>query len=597
MRVFMKMKSISYIFFYATVLVIMGFSFTHAAIDSVLVKPSSLNLTPPPSDSNKVFWSHKIMDPNNASQEGSAFAGDTLLFTLYFYDTGGVNPIHFTTAHIDSVTKYNLAGGTFLTPYIDYIDIDSMVAVGVFPYETAPTEGVKDSVHFTFYDTSGTVFSCIPTVFTTVKAFTIHIGKVLALQGDTLSLPIVLGGGYSASDSLLAFEFGIRYDNTLLDFTSVSTGSITSGFSIVDSLTVDTIFVSAAYHTPVVSEGDLLKLNFIVKTTASYGDTSEIKIVKAVLNEYKPLAAVGDGQVLVKPIFGDADRNGYVEALDATHILKYRVNLASIDSVDSIHADVSHKGGITAYDAGLVLRWIVASPGTRRFPVEDSLGLKVPVLNPYAEFITHTVDDYEYSGQYEVVAVELKNINMVSSIEMVLPYDSKIYKFLDYRISDRMDGFYAVVNDDGGRVLTAMTGCNPVTDDGRVIEFIFSKKKPGSYEWYVSDALINEQNLIGKSAESKLPLKYGLYQNYPNPFNPETQIRYIIPEAAEVSLKIYNILGREVRTIVSGKKEKGEYTVKWDGKDASGISAASGIYFYRLTAGSFVSAKKMVRLK
>ncbi|MCK4966416.1 hypothetical protein KAS50_05255, partial [bacterium] len=518
------------IFFYTMILIIIGFSFTYAAIDSVLVKPSSFNLSPPTTDSNKVFWGNEIIHPGNNNQEGHPSAGDTILFTINFYDSGGINPIHFTNAHFDSITTYNLASGTFQPSYIDYVDIDSMVAVGVFPYVTDLTEGVKDSVHFTFYGISDTVFSWLPTVFTTVKALTIHIDKVQALQGDILSLPLILGGGYSPSDSLLAFEFGVRYDNTILDFTSVSTGSIASGFSVMDSLTADTIFVSCAYYTPVVSEGDLLKLNFIVKTTASYGDTSELKIVKAILNEYKPLAAVNDGQVLIKPIFGDADRNGYVGALDATHILKYRVYLASIDSVDSIHADVSRRGGITAYDAGLILQWLVAAPISRRFPVEDSLGLKVPVLNPYAELITRRVEDYEYSDQYEVVAVELKNINMVFSIEMALPYDAALYEFSDYRVPGKTDGFYAVVNDDGGRILTAMTGCNPVTEDGRVIEFIFRKKKSGSYEWYVSHAMINEQKLIEKSAESKLPLKYGLFQNYPNPFNPETQIRYIIPE-------------------------------------------------------------------
>jgi len=91
------------------------------------------------------------------------------------------------------------------------------------------------------------------------------------------------------------------------------------------------------------------------------------------------------------------------------------------------------------------------------------------------------------------------------------------------------------------------------------------------------------------------PKQYALYQNYPNPFNPTTTIRYSIPEtqhAASVQLKVYDILGREITTLVNKEQKAGNYEVKFDGS-----RYASGIYIYRLTADNFVSIKKMMMVK
>jgi len=86
--------------------------------------------------------------------------------------------------------------------------------------------------------------------------------------------------------------------------------------------------------------------------------------------------------------------------------------------------------------------------------------------------------------------------------------------------------------------------------------------------------------------------RFELSQNYPNPFNPSTVISYNLPDAQNVQLKVYDLLGKEVKTLVSGIQNPGSYNVTFD---ASGL--ASGIYFYRLTAGSFTEIKKMTLVK
>ena len=85
---------------------------------------------------------------------------------------------------------------------------------------------------------------------------------------------------------------------------------------------------------------------------------------------------------------------------------------------------------------------------------------------------------------------------------------------------------------------------------------------------------------------------YNLKQNYPNPFNSSTTIKYELPKSAEVRLSVYDILGREVSVLVNEKKDAGIHEVKFD---ASGLS--SGVYFYRLTASSYVDTKKFLLVR
>jgi hypothetical protein len=96
---------------------------------------------------------------------------------------------------------------------------------------------------------------------------------------------------------------------------------------------------------------------------------------------------------------------------------------------------------------------------------------------------------------------------------------------------------------------------------------------------------------------STLPAKFELSQNYPNPFNPSTSIKYYIPKNSYVTLVVYDMLGREVISLVNEQESPGYHEVSWNGLDNKGESVSSGIYVYKLTAGSFTQTKKMNLLK
>ena len=111
--------------------------------------------------------------------------------------------------------------------------------------------------------------------------------------------------------------------------------------------------------------------------------------------------------------------------------------------------------------------------------------------------------------------------------------------------------------------------------------------------WYLDDIKIVSYDLSTRIEDEGLKYKYSLEQNFPNPFNPSTQIKFQIAKTGLVSLKIYDVLGREVKTLMNEEKTPGNYSVEF----TTNNSISSGIYFYRLESGSFSQTRKMLLIK
>jgi hypothetical protein len=104
--------------------------------------------------------------------------------------------------------------------------------------------------------------------------------------------------------------------------------------------------------------------------------------------------------------------------------------------------------------------------------------------------------------------------------------------------------------------------------------------------------LDNYANRGGVENANSLPTEFSLVQNYPNPFNPSTNLEFGIPNLEFVSLKIYDIAGKEIMTLINEMKPAGRYQIKFDGRNLG-----SGVYFYKLTAGGFSAVKRMFLIK
>ncbi|MBK8551625.1 MAG: T9SS type A sorting domain-containing protein [Ignavibacteria bacterium] len=137
--------------------------------------------------------------------------------------------------------------------------------------------------------------------------------------------------------------------------------------------------------------------------------------------------------------------------------------------------------------------------------------------------------------------------------------------------------------------------CTVNSDEPKYYSFIDKNLTTGKYKYRLKQIDFNGSfeyfDLAGEIVIG-IPEKYELSQNYPNPFNPVTVIRYALTENGFTNLKIYDITGREVAKLVNEKQDAGRYEVTFNGSNF-----ASGVYFYELRSGEFVSQKRMFLLK
>ncbi len=212
------------------------------------------------------------------------------------------------------------------------------------------------------------------------------------------------------------------------------------------------------------------------------------------------------------------------------------------------------------------------------------------------------------------VALKTGNFNVGNGSPTAEPYEGMLVSFSNVTVTDVNPTFsdpseYSV-NDGTGPVVVQQGGRNMYSNvpldstAGKTILHVGNKigTLTGivyySFNQYkfVPRTNADFQNVVLTGVDvtrtDALPASYALSQNYPNPFNPTTQVQYALPVAGQATLKIFNILGQEVKTLVNGYQAAGRYTAKFD---ASSLS--SGVYFYRIQSGSYSSIKKMMLIK
>jgi hypothetical protein len=94
-----------------------------------------------------------------------------------------------------------------------------------------------------------------------------------------------------------------------------------------------------------------------------------------------------------------------------------------------------------------------------------------------------------------------------------------------------------------------------------------------------------------------IPDRFALHPAYPNPFNPETTIRYDVQNNSHILLTVHDLLGRTIATLLDGPRDAGSYTISWSGRDDSGASVPSGVYFVRMNTGSFTATQKLMLIR
>ena len=138
------------------------------------------------------------------------------------------------------------------------------------------------------------------------------------------------------------------------------------------------------------------------------------------------------------------------------------------------------------------------------------------------------------------------------------------------------------------------------TSEPRSYSFLNQNVQNGNYSYRLKQLDFDGSSNYSDEIEvvmDLVPDKFNLSQNFPNPFNPVTSIQFQVPQASEVSIIIYDMLGQQVKALFADQVQAGQYTVEWDGTNNAGLKMSSGSYIYRMTAGEFVETKEMILLK
>jgi hypothetical protein len=223
-----------------------------------------------------------------------------------------------------------------------------------------------------------------------------------------------------------------------------------------------------------------------------------------------------------------------------------------------------------------------------------------------------TGDELSFEAGMTVdVPIVLSTTKPLAGIQISLEYDDDVMTPGEPVTTERTAGMSVAHNVTDNKILILMydvSGKTIPSGDGSVLTlpFTVSPNAVGQYEIVFQEVILADERANAVPAEVKstpvtiekaLPTEYDLIQNYPNPFNPETVIEFQLPEESYVHLTIFNVLGQEIHRLVDERKSGGFYKVIWDGRNEVGEDVSSGVYFFRLQAGDFVSVKKMMLLK
>ena len=304
-----------------------------------------------------------------------------------------------------------------------------------------------------------------------------------------------------------------------------------------------------------------------------------------------------DDDEVVAP-FGDADGNGSVQAFDAAQILLHVLSpfLTGSDSLASnldLEAFDAVNGKITPFDASLVLQKRVALISL--FPVQEDEADNHP--QPETDNAVPKVlpDQRLLALRSEVGYVSVwadERAEIISGEVLIEGLEGKVEMAGDLR--DFLSASRST--DEGLRVVFA--GAAPVEGQGELLR-VYSGA--GSEEGRLVRGQFNDGAISAVAGEvgglAALPQTFALHANWPNPFNPQTTIGFDLPRAGAVELKIFDVLGQSVQTLVAEVLPAGGHQVVWDGLDGMGARVGSGVYFYRLQAGEEVQIRRMLLLK
>jgi len=295
-------------------------------------------------------------------------------------------------------------------------------------------------------------------------------------------------------------------------------------------------------------------------------------------------------------------------------------NLSAGEAGFVVNADTDDSGSVDFTDflnfAGSFNQTATTVNGSPVGSTKPVIRMLRPGVNDNVELGLNLSSDKVIAGQTVTLNVTVANAESLKGFGFGLSYDTDKFEFVEATPAseDLLKSGGAetpvfmmnLVTPGELSVANAVVDGSPVTGNGDVVSLTFrvltefednARFEIAKGVVFDGSQLSNPVVALGSLNVESTPTEFALLQNFPNPFNPETTIKYNVAEGGNVSLRIYNVVGQVVRTLVAEQQSAGRYTVRWSGNDDRGVSVSSGIYFYQITAEGFADVKKLMLLK
>ncbi len=447
-----------------------------------------------------------------------------------------------------------------------------------------------------------------------IQGYTLNLGNVVGNLGGLIGLPVYL----SNPDFISGMDLLIEFDTTALNFIEVSKSDTRieswESFGYLASSTdsgqqvriIGIADVQMGLVTPPLGPGTGVAcyLKFMATTDLKYDGVSipvKFRFINSTNNTFsdpeggfitQEEITYNDGGILLqKPqniLLGDLNLNQTpFEIGDIVRFANFFVDpVADGFNIEQMFNSDVNEDGIQATIADFIfmIRYMISGGGAIGKSLSGGEEVEIDVVDGSSSLVFYMNSEVEAGG----VLIELRSDQIDPS---------------DIKLSSEIDSMNSRIHKDGDviRVFVYSENGYCLKPGLKKLLTISKEKEDGSIELENIQVCDTKGELlkVDTAYESKkeIPSDFSLSQNYPNPFNPETYIDFTIPNEAEVSLRIYNVKGQLVKTLVQERMSPGNHTIRWDGRNESGEKVSSGVYFYRLTLGEKSIIKKMVLLK
>lgn len=479
--------------------------------------------------------------------------------------------------------------------------------------------------------------TCAPGRVTSVEASVIAPTYLPQNCSITAKVKVDMTRAASPDNLLGSFDGTLNWDPALLQYTGDS--GLLSGFTGSVNNIPGQITFSGANSNGAGGEFDILDVYFDVigptgildslnldfsSMTAAF-TSSDLLNILTLTNKYITLIEEG--------LLGDVNVDDLVNSTDALIMLSYDVGTplpqVFLDRITYGFGDVNFSGETNSTDALIVLSYDVGIPVP--YPVGELFCPPAPTLAPLLsaaklparkgeEIIasSHPVNEKTVVGNIIDIPLLIdmsQTSEKLGSFTATLEWDPAVLQLVSYT-GGSAEGFETpVVNDQevaNGKLTVANANPYGAAGVANILNLQFKAiGEPGSITSVAANfsalaaattftVLLPYLNVSGETikliAEAEQLQTYQI-DNFPNPFNPSTTISYRLPQAAEVELTIYNVLGQQVRALVKGQREAGNHQVVWDGRNDAGAKVGSGIYIYRFEAGEYRKVNKVILMK